>query len=198
MVKRLMSIAVATMVVLVLGINPAYAAETDRTPPTGLVDGVPQDRPERPPLQDGEEPPEPPEDGEEPPALPEGATGLTDEAQPPRGGRRDGGASGKDGAPPDDDGRSPMLNVDAVQSAIDALEDADAQAALTALLTAYQTALSAERSALDSQANEAVLTVAREAVSSAYEALAAALTAQGIDPATLTPAMAEPATETAA
>ena len=124
---------------------------------------------ERPDLPEGEngERPEPPQgtNGERP-ELPEG---LTENGERP--GKMKGFGRG-------------MLNPDAVEEAISAITESDAEtaSALTELLETYKSALDAEKEALDSgEVTEDELTSLREAVKDAAEALNTALEEASIE-----------------
>ena len=72
------------------------------------------------------------------------------------------------------------INTDKIKDAIAALTDTNVQASLTALLTAYESALEAKQTAIDNKNTDALDTLTA-AVTAAKEALDTALEAAGVD-----------------
>lgn len=158
--KKIISLALMTLVVFTLSTTTGYAEESFGmgSPPQGQGGR---------PMDNGTTPPELPEgltEGETPPELPEGTA--------PRN-----GAAGKGGEP----GRMGMIQVEALNTALNTVADTDARSAAQALLAAYQTALEAERAAMESQSDETAMQTAREATLAARQALEEALAALGLD-----------------
>lgn len=194
MMKKCLMILMAGLMLCVLTMTTAYAEEGTLTMEQGMpggqrgggrmMDGDMGIPPEKPEGVEGEMPERPEGMGETPPELPEGMTEEDMAAGTPGGGR-----GGRGGQAPD--GEMPlMLDIDSTKEAIAAVEDETTQESLSALLTAYETALESERTAMDSQStDETTRQTAMEAVQTAREALEEALTALGIDVTTLTQLM---------
>lgn len=190
MTKKLICIALMAALLLILAMSTAYAQVVETQAVTQIeAIGPGQGKPGGGGRQDGAAPPTKPDgdatrpqrpDGDDatPPALPEnGDTTPPDAAQRGQRGNRQGGE------PPQDGGM--LIDAQSVRDALAAVTDADTLAQLQALLTAYETALEAERAALDaSETTQSALTAAQQATEAARTALQTALEAQGI---TITP-----------
>ena len=144
------------------------------------------ERPQRPQGENGERPELPEGENGERPQLPEGENGERPELPEGENGERPERPQGENGERPEKMkglGRG-MLNPDAVEKAISAITetDADTAAALTELLDTYRSALDAEKEALDSgETSEDELTSLRDAVKNAAEALRTALEEASIE-----------------
>ena len=78
-----------------------------------------------------------------------------------------------------DDGRG--ISTEAITELIDSVEDEDTKASLTELLEAYQTAMDAQKEALDEAEEGADLSEYDEAVKSAWDALKEAMDEAGLE-----------------
>ncbi len=152
---------------------PENATSSDSSQPPALPDG------ELPELTDGELPKLPENatssDSSQPPALPDGELPeLTDGELPEK----------PDGAP--EDGNMGMVppseSIEQIQSAIDSVEDEDLQNSLQELYDNLESALAAEKEALDSEdVDEEALEELKAAVNEAMESLKSALEDAGIE-----------------
>lgn len=180
--QKLISVSLVILMVLVLGIAPAFAEATEGTrpemgnpPQEGQMQGGGQRGGRQPEgMTEGEIPPEKPEGAADmgtPPELPEGAEEGT---EPRRGG-------GKGMGQMEGDMGMGMLNIDEVKTAVSELSDTDAQTSVMALIEAYEAAMTAEKDVMDSKGDETAMTSARTTVEEARAALEEALTALGLD-----------------
>lgn len=78
-------------------------------------------------------------------------------------------------------GQAPGADAEALRTAIEALEASDSRTSLLTLMTAYETALDAEKAALDSNADSTALEALRETTAAAREALISAMETAGIE-----------------
>ena len=133
------------------GFNGAESGQEQTPPERPEFSEMPEgEMPERPEMAEGERP-ELPEMAEgERPELPEMAEGEMPE--PPAGERADGQQeplTERAGNREPGGAKGGMLNTEAVAEAISAIEDEETQTKLSDLLSAYQTALDAEKEAFD-------------------------------------------------